>query len=42
MRALARLGARVTKLALIAAAVSGLVIVLDAIFLEDDPDSERG
>jgi hypothetical protein len=42
MRALGRVGARVTKLALIATAVTGLVIVLDAIFLDDDSDSERG
>jgi hypothetical protein len=41
LRALGRLGKRATKLALLATAVTGLFIVLDAIFLDDDGDPDR-
>ncbi|MEX0783700.1 MAG: hypothetical protein WD557_13730 [Dehalococcoidia bacterium] len=39
-RALGRLGARLVKLALIATAVTALMIALDAIFLSDDDARE--
>lgn len=41
LRAISRLGKRLTTLALLAGAVTALFIVLDAILLDDDEDPER-